>query len=177
MNPDTASGFWKALQQQQWPVVVGFVIVFLIYGANRFGLQAAVGPKWIPVISIALGILSAIGAQLVLGISWVEAIVKGFLAGASATGLWEVGLKRMLPAIPAATSTDVAKASGALKVDLVPAGTPPVKARRKPGPKPGSKKIKAAEALAATPAATTAVAIPDGPLPATAPVVQPEPKV
>ena len=102
MNLDTVLDFWNALQQQQWPAVVGFVIVFLIYGANRFGLQAAVGSKWIPVISVTLGILSAIGAQLILGISWMEAIIKGFFAGASATGLWELGLKRVLPAVPAA---------------------------------------------------------------------------
>lgn len=190
MNPDPSSltnDFLNALQQHNWPVAVGFVIVFLIYGANRMGLDKKINPKFIPALSIVLGLLSAIGAQLVLGISWTEAITKGFLAGATATGLWETALKHVLPKSldVAALSTTAASAEApvvapkavrkskkvaetavaetapvvasdaavtAVMPDAPAAAT--VKERKKPGPKPGSKKVKAEaapEAVAATP--------------------------
>jgi hypothetical protein len=155
MNPTTPTidPFWVAIQQHHWPVTVGFVIVFLIYGANRLGLQNKVGAKWIPWISIALGVLSSIGAQLMLGISWATAISQGFLAGATATGLWEALMKHILPAVPKVSPV------------AAPVEAPKVtKTRRKPGPKPGAKKAKAAaEAAVGAPVEVAPVEAPKPP--------------
>jgi hypothetical protein len=178
MDPNAlppTDGLMAAIQQQHWPIVAGFLITFLVYGANHAGLQAKVGAKWIPRIAIGLGVLSAIAAQLLLGISWQEALSKGFLAGATATGLWEVLLKDLLPKIPDKTVAAVVEAVEAVvskatlktakPADSEAAATT-VKAKKKPGPKPGTKKVKA-EAVVA-PAAPAEV-------PA-APVVAEEPK-
>lgn len=172
MTPDQSSlnDFLNALQQHNWPVVVGFVIVFLIYGANRMGLDKKIDPKLIPALSIVLGLLSAIGAQLILGISWTEAVTKGFMAGATATGLWETVLKHILPKglnVPAIADTAVAaeetpvaapkvkkakktkeeapvaaSAEASAATPEAPAAAATVKERKKPGPKPGAKKAK-----------------------------------
>jgi len=96
-TPDTFGNLLDALAAHHWPLAAGLLIVFVVYGANRLGLQEKVGPKFIPWVAVGLGILSAVGAQLLTGISWEEAIGKGFAAGATATGLWEMLLKHLLP--------------------------------------------------------------------------------
>jgi hypothetical protein len=174
MNPtDTppVDGLIEAIQHHHWPVAVGLGITILIYIANKAGLQKRVGPEWVPRISIGLGILSAIAAQLSLGISWEEAISKGFLAGATATGLWESLLKHILPkhtdakpapavvpdAAPKAKEAPKAKPAEPLKLEAP-------KTRKKPGPKPGSKKAKAEpETPAPTPSAEAPAVVPVAP--------------
>lgn len=149
MTPDQSAlnDFLNALHQHNWPVVVGFVIVFLIYGANRMGLDKKIDPKLIPALSIVLGLLSAIGAQLILGISWTEAVTKGFMAGATATGLWETVLKHVLPKglnVPAIADTAVAEEA--------PVTAPKVKKAKKT--KEEAPVAASAEASTETPAAT-----------------------
>jgi len=190
MNPDAppVDGLIDAIHQQHWPIVVGFVIAILIYAANHAGLQDRVGAKWVPRIAMGSGILSAIGAQLALGIPWEEAVSKGFLAGATATGLWETLLKDMLPKVPARTATPapaaeapkaeaakatpkVAKAVKVVVPEAAPAAEVPAKVKKKPGPKPGTKRVKAETVVAApvTPEAAPAA-------PVTTPATVEEPK-
>jgi hypothetical protein len=187
MNPDAppVDGLIDAIHQQHWPIVVGFVIAILIYAANHAGLQDRVGAKWVPRIAMGSGILSAIGAQLVLGIPWEEAVSKGFLAGATATGLWETLLKDMLPKVPVRTATPAPaaveapkattpKAAKAVKVvapEVAPAADVPVKVKKKPGPKPGTKRVKA-ETVVGAPVTPEAAPV----APETAPATVEEPK-
>lgn len=100
MNPDETTppvdDLIAALQQHHWPVAVGLVIAFAIYTANRANLLKKVPSKYTPLVAAVLGIVSAIGAQLATGMGWEEAIGKGFLAGAAATGFWEMALKHFL---------------------------------------------------------------------------------
>jgi len=104
VNPDSAQvdSLIDAVQQHHWPVAVGLVIALALYAANRANLLKSVPPRYTPAVAAVLGILSAIGAQLATGMSWEEAIGKGFLAGAAATGFWEMALKHVLkfPAVP-----------------------------------------------------------------------------
>jgi hypothetical protein len=189
MNPDAppVDGLIDAIHQQHWPIVVGFVIAILIYAANHAGLQDRVGAKWIPRIAMGSGILSAIGAQLVLGIPWEEAVSKGFLAGATATGLWETLLKDMLPKVPAravtpapaaaeaeapkAATPKAAKAAKVVVPEAAPAAEVPAKVKKKPGPKPGSKRVKA-ETVVGAPVTPEAAPV----TPETTPATVEEPK-
>jgi hypothetical protein len=100
MNTDSLVAFISALADHQWPLAVGLGISLAVYIANRFGLQNKVGAKYVPWIAAGLGILSSIGVQLATGIPWEEAIGKGFTAGATSVGLWEMILKNLLPAVP-----------------------------------------------------------------------------
>lgn len=85
-----------ALQQHHWPVAVGLGIALALYAANRADLLKKVPSKYTPTLAAVLGIVSAIGAQLATGMGWEEALGKGFLAGAAATGFWEMALKHFL---------------------------------------------------------------------------------
>ena len=100
MNPDETTppvdGLIDALQQHHWPVAVGLAIALAIHAANRANLLKNVPSKYTPVLAAVLGMVSAIGAQLATGMGWEEAIGKGFLAGAAATGFWEMALKHVL---------------------------------------------------------------------------------
>jgi high mobility group AT-hook protein 2 len=101
MNPDettapSVDALIDAIQQQHWTIAVGLGIALAIYVANRANLLKHIPSKYTPTIAVALGILSSVGAQLSTGVSWEEAIGKGFLAGAAATGLWEMLLKHFL---------------------------------------------------------------------------------
>lgn len=107
MDMDTVVAFSTALMHHQWPLAVGIGISIAVYFANRFGLQNKVPAKYVPLVAAGLGIISSIGVQLTTGISWEEAIGKGFTAGASAVGLWEMILKNMLPATATPTPAPV----------------------------------------------------------------------
>lgn len=116
MNPDETTppvaDFLSAIQQHHWPVAVGLGIAIALYVANRANLLKNVPSKYTPTLAAVLGVVSAIGAQLATGMSWEEAIGKGFLAGAAATGLWEMVLKHVLkfPEAPATVSPEAAPA-------------------------------------------------------------------
>lgn len=97
MDPMMLETLLTAIEQQHWPIVAAVVITFVVYAANRYGLREKVGEKWVPWVAVGLGLLSAIGAQLSTGMEWHEALGSGFLAGATATGMWELLLKRVLP--------------------------------------------------------------------------------
>lgn len=167
MNPDPAQvdSLIDAIQQHHWPVAVGLGIALALYAANRANLLKEVPSKYTPAVAAVLGVLSAIGAQLATGMSWEEAIGKGFLAGAAATGLWEMVLKHVLkfPAVPApeAKSSEepaseekitesVAPAPAPAPVDSSPTEAPPVKKARAP------RKAKAAEKPVEAPTAASA---------------------
>lgn len=100
MNPDETTppvdNLIDAVQQHHWPVAVGLGIALAIYAANRANLLKKVPSRYTPAVAAVLGIVSAIGAQLATGMGWEEALGKGFLAGAAATGFWEMALKHVL---------------------------------------------------------------------------------
>ena len=91
-----AVAIWKALNSQDWPLAAGLIVMLLIYVFNRFGLKEKVGKKAIPYVSLAIGILSAVGIALASGSSLAVALEAGVLAGLAAVGSWEVLFKKIL---------------------------------------------------------------------------------
>jgi len=87
---------WKAIQSQDWSLAAGFLVMLLVYVFNRFGLKDKVGAKAIPFVTIAIGILSAIGVALASGGSIPAALEAGVLTGLAAIGSWEAVFKKML---------------------------------------------------------------------------------
>ena len=87
---------WKAIQSQDWPLAAGFLVMLLVYVFNRFGLKDKVGAKAIPYISMAIGILSAVGVALASGGSIAAALEAGVLTGLAAIGSWEALFKKVL---------------------------------------------------------------------------------
>lgn len=93
---ETVNLIVKAFQMGAWPIGVGLIIMLLVWVANRFGLKEKVGEKWVPWIAAGLGILSTVGIALATGsLVWWQALIQGFLSGASATGFWELVFKHI----------------------------------------------------------------------------------
>jgi hypothetical protein len=91
-----AVAIWKALNSQDWSLAAGLIVMLLVYIFNRFGLKEKVGKKAIPFVSLAIGILSAVGIALASGGSLAVALEAGVLAGLAAVGSWEVLFKKIL---------------------------------------------------------------------------------
>lgn len=91
-----AVALWKAIESQDWSLATGFIIMLLVYILNRFGLKDKIGAKAIPYVSIAIGILSAIGVALASGGSIAAALEAGVLTGLAAIGSWEALFKKVL---------------------------------------------------------------------------------
>ena len=91
-----AVALWKAIESQDWPLAAGFIVMLLVYVFNRFGLKDKVGAKAIPYVSMAIGILSAVGVALASGGSIAAALEAGVLTGLAAIGSWEAVFKKFL---------------------------------------------------------------------------------
>lgn len=91
-----AVAIWKALNSQDWSLAAGLIVMLLVYVFNRFGLKEKVGKKAIPYVSVAIGVLSAVGIALASGGSLAVALEAGVLAGLAAVGSWEVLFKKIL---------------------------------------------------------------------------------
>ena len=72
--------------------------MILVYVFNRFGLKDKIGTKAIPYVSIALGVIAAIGVALASGGSIPAALAAGVTAGLAAIGSWEAVFKKVLGA-------------------------------------------------------------------------------
>lgn len=103
-----AVAIWKALNSQDWPLAGGLIIMLLVYVFNRFGLKAKVGAKAIPYVSLAIGVLSAVGISLASGGTLAVALEAGVLAGLAAVGSWEVLFKKILGGSSEATEEEQA---------------------------------------------------------------------
>lgn len=86
----------KAIQEKNWPLVAGFILMLVVFGANKMGLKDKVGAKWVPWVVVLLGTASTVGIGLVSGVAVGEAILQGVLMGFSAIGSWEVVFKSLL---------------------------------------------------------------------------------
>lgn len=93
---EDAVALWKAIEGQDWPLAAGFFVMILVYIFNRFGLKDKIGAKAIPYVSVAVGVLTAIGVALASGGSIASALEAGVLAGLAAIGSWETIFKKIL---------------------------------------------------------------------------------
>lgn len=103
---EDALALWKALNSQDWPLAIGFLVMILVYIANRFGLKDKIGKKAIPYVSLAIGVLAAVGVALASGSSVAVALEAGVLAGLAAVGSWEVLFKKILGSSEAPASSE-----------------------------------------------------------------------
>lgn len=86
----------RSAKNGQWSLFAGFLIMLLLFVANKAGLKDKIGDKAVPWVGLLLGILSSIGVMLASGISADEAIISGLVAGLTATGGWELIFKHLL---------------------------------------------------------------------------------
>ena len=93
---DTVGLLVKAVQDKNWALVVGFLMMLLVFIANKFGLKDKVGTKAIPWVVMGMSVASVSGAALIAGVAIPEVIMQGVLAGVAAIGGWELMFKHLL---------------------------------------------------------------------------------
>lgn len=86
-----------------WAAITGFVVLTLVYILKKSGFAQRIPSKFVPTVSVLLGVLLAFGDKLITSQSavWYETLIQGLVAGASATGFWELAFKHILVAPPA----------------------------------------------------------------------------
>lgn len=92
----------KAVQDKNWALAVGFLMMLLVFIANKFGLKNKVGSKALPWVVMGLSVASVSGAALSAGLAIPDAVVQGILAGVAAIGGWELLFKHIMVKKPAA---------------------------------------------------------------------------
>jgi hypothetical protein len=93
---DEISLLSEALQSKNWALVFGILLSFLVAIANKFGLKDKVGGKAIPWVTSGVAVAGAVGASLMTGVSMMDAVPQGLVAGVAAIGGWEMVLKHIL---------------------------------------------------------------------------------
>ncbi len=130
MDPDLTPIINQLFQgglHRNWVTITGFVILLIVHVAKKGGLKDIIAPKYVPVVSVATGILLSIGDSFIASSSapWYDTLLKGFIAGASATGLWELGFKHYLRKTEPPTVEPGKDASAALPAAPAPPADPP----------------------------------------------------
>ncbi len=86
----------KAVQDKNWALAIGFLMMLLVFVANKFGLKDKVGTKALPWVVMGLSVASVSGGALVAGVAVPEVLMQGVLAGVAAIGGWELLFKHIL---------------------------------------------------------------------------------
>ena len=86
----------KAVQDKNWSLAIGLLMMLLVFGANKFGLKDKIGSKAVPWAVMGLSVLSVCGVGLASGVAISEALIQGVLAGVAAIGGWELMFKHLL---------------------------------------------------------------------------------
>lgn len=86
----------EAYKAGQWPVLSGLVIMLAIFAFNKLGLEGKVDKKYIPWVSVTLGVVTTVGTALIAGIPVETSVLQGITTGTAAIGFWELIFKHVL---------------------------------------------------------------------------------
>lgn len=81
-----------AARNGSWPLFAGVLVLLLIFLLDRLvAIKTRVPKKAVPWLAAALGVASSVAAALVSGdLPLAQALLQGFLGGATSVGLWEM---------------------------------------------------------------------------------------
>ena len=89
--------FTEALKSGNWWLAISAILMILSGVANRLS-GYKIPKKYMPWISIALGIGTQMAGMLATGAHWADALASGVMMGLAASGLYSAGGK-VLPVI------------------------------------------------------------------------------
>jgi hypothetical protein len=80
-----------------WSLFFGVLLTLLVWLLDKFvKIKDKVGKAAMPWVATGLGVLGTLGIALSSGLPVGEALLQGFLTGASAVGLWELLFKHLM---------------------------------------------------------------------------------
>ena len=87
-----------AAQSGKWPMLIGLILTVLMWAVRRWGVVLdRVPDQYVPWVSVAIGVVAAIGAALAAGAPILDAVISGVNVGAVAIAGWETIGKVTLP--------------------------------------------------------------------------------
>lgn len=92
---DMLAGAKNAASGGHWAAFVGFALMLLVWVARKV-VPALIPTKAVPWVPTGLAMVGYVGSALATDGDWKQAVVQGFIAGASAVGLWEMLFKHFL---------------------------------------------------------------------------------
>tara|TARA_Y100000034_G_scaffold133455_1_gene198955 strand:- start:995 stop:1474 length:480 start_codon:yes stop_codon:yes gene_type:complete len=93
---EDAADLAHAIESKNWPLAIGFILMLVVFGANKFGLKDKVGSKAVPWVALGLAVASTVGVALSSGVAVSTAVIQGLTAGLAAIGSWEGLFKHIL---------------------------------------------------------------------------------
>ena len=91
------TALYQAILSKNWPLAVGLACLILVFILNKaVNLKEKVGSKALPWIAMAFAVAGTVGAALIGGVGWLNALLQGFMAGVVAIGGWELLFKHIL---------------------------------------------------------------------------------
>lgn len=91
-------GAAQAAQGGHWSILTGFVLMLMLWGVRK--VVPALQAKLVPWAATLLALVGQVGYALATGADWQSAVTNGFLAGASAIGLWELVFQHFMAGQP-----------------------------------------------------------------------------
>lgn len=86
----------KAYKGGQWPVFSGLAIMLLVFAFNKLQISKQIEKKYIPWVSVVLGLLTTVGTALIADVPLEMALLQGLTTGTAAIGFWELLFKHIL---------------------------------------------------------------------------------
>lgn len=84
----------SAADHGQWAIVVGFGIMLAVWGIKK--AMPSISAKFVPWIAMGSSMAVYIANNLMQSGDWKKSVVHGFMAGASAVGLWELVFQHVM---------------------------------------------------------------------------------
>lgn len=86
----------EAYKAGQWSILAGLVIMLAIFAFNKTKLGDLIDKKYIPWVSVSLGVVATVGTALIAGIPVETSVLQGLTTGTAAIGFWELIFKHVL---------------------------------------------------------------------------------
>lgn len=83
----------NAADNGHWTVVAGLILLLLMWAFNKFGLAKKIGRKYVPWVTVAIGVAGSVGIALAQGSPIMDAVKLGIIEGGLAIALWELMFK------------------------------------------------------------------------------------
>ena len=100
VSPDDPGALLTAASEAasggQWALAIGFLLMLGTWGLKKVAPQLP--SKSLPWIATGCSLVGYLSQALLQGGDWRQALIHGFIAGATAVGLWEMIAKHLVPA-------------------------------------------------------------------------------
>lgn len=93
-----------AFKGGEYALAVGLIVMILVFIFNTYLVKGIPG-EYLPWVSIAVGVVIAVGTALISGSGITDAVVGGVTTGLAGAGAWSAGGKALFKVLPTPEKT------------------------------------------------------------------------